>query len=131
MLVCELSLLSIQAKDSDQLLKDLERIAPDLGQFAEVLKKNYVTATALPRLNAEQLQTAGIPELAAISIAAYHDNVAGVSWHPTVQRVGSSNQTPNLSERHSSKVTYPELGDCIVCHWRQIWEERQISYISD
>ena len=68
----------IQAKDVDQLLEDLEAIATGFGQFAEVLKKHYVTALALSILTAEQLQEFEVPEGAAISIAAYYKNRAGV-----------------------------------------------------
>ena len=129
--VCELSLLSIQAKDSDQLLKDLESIAPGLCQFPEVLRKNFVTATALPRQTTEQLQTAGIPELAAISIAAYHENHAGVSRHPTVQRIGLCDQTPDLSGGHNSEVTILSLDTVLFAIRDKHMKERQSSYISN
>ena len=89
--VCELSFLFMQAKDTDQLLRDLEIIAPGFSRFAEVLKENHVTALDLSRLTTEELQEAGLPEGAAISIAAYYDSCAGLSRHPALQCIGSPN----------------------------------------
>ena len=80
MLDCQLFSLLIQAKYIDQLLEDLEAIAPGFGQFAEVLKEHYVSALALSSLTTEQLQEFEVPEGAAIIIAAYYKNRAGVSW---------------------------------------------------